>query len=151
MKQVVSGDKKWIIYNNVERKRSWGKRNEPPLPTSKASLHPKKVMLCVWWDWKGILHYEFLSNNETINSEKYCSQLDKLKTAIEQKHSEIAKGIMFHQHNAQSHVSLITRQKLLELSWDVLPHPPYSPDLVPSDFHYFDHYKIPLMEKASTL
>ena len=33
---------KWIIYNNVERKRSWGKRNEPPLATPKAGLHPFK-------------------------------------------------------------------------------------------------------------
>ena len=31
LKQVVTGDGKWIVYNNVERKRSWGKRNEPPL------------------------------------------------------------------------------------------------------------------------
>jgi len=27
----------------------------------------------------------FLPNNETINSEEYCSQLDELKTAIKQK------------------------------------------------------------------
>ncbi|KOC67012.1 Histone-lysine N-methyltransferase SETMAR [Habropoda laboriosa] len=35
------------------------------------------------------------------------------------------------------HTSLVTRQKLLELGWDVLLHPPYSPDLAPSDFHLF--------------
>jgi len=96
-------------------------------------------MLCVWWDWKGILYYELLSNNETINSEKYYFQLDELKTAIEQKCSEIAnrKGVVFHQDNARPHVSLITRQKLLELCLDVLSHPPYLPDLAPSDFHLF--------------
>jgi len=34
---------------------------------------------------------------------------------------------------------LITRQKLLQqiVGWDVLPHPPYSPDLASSDFHLF--------------
>jgi len=47
VKQVVTRNEKWIIYNNVERKRSWGKRNEPPLAIPKAGLHPKKVMLCV--------------------------------------------------------------------------------------------------------
>ncbi|XP_018059077.1 PREDICTED: histone-lysine N-methyltransferase SETMAR-like [Atta colombica] len=30
LKQVVKGDEKWIIYNNVERKRSRRKQNEPP-------------------------------------------------------------------------------------------------------------------------
>jgi len=39
LKQVVTGDEKWIIYNNVERKRSWGKRNEPPFS------HPKSWSL----------------------------------------------------------------------------------------------------------
>jgi len=97
LKQVVTGDEKWIIYNNVEQKRSWGKRNEPPLATPKAGLHPKKVMLCVWWDWKKILYYELLPNNETINSEKYCSQLNKLKAVVKQKRPEIAnrKGLCF--------------------------------------------------------
>ncbi|XP_017796120.1 PREDICTED: histone-lysine N-methyltransferase SETMAR-like [Habropoda laboriosa] len=124
LKQLVTGDEKWIIYNNVQRKRSWGKRNEPPLVTPKAGLHPKKVMLCVWWDWKGILYYYLLANNETINSEKYCSQLEELRVAIEQKRLEMAnrKGVMFHQDNARPHVSLTTRQKLLELGWDVDGH-----------------------------
>ena len=73
LKQIVTGDEKWILYNNVERKRFWGKRNEPPPTTSKASLHPEKVMLCTWWDWKGVLYYELLLENQTINSNKYCS------------------------------------------------------------------------------
>ena len=48
LKQIVMGDEKWILYNNVEWKRSWGKGNEPPPTTPKAGLHPKKVMLCIW-------------------------------------------------------------------------------------------------------
>ena len=34
-------------------------------------------------------------------------------------------------------MSLMTRQKLLQLGWEVLIHPPYSPDIAPSDFHLF--------------
>ena len=51
LKQIVMVDEKWILYNNVEWKRSWGKRNEPPPTTPKAGLHPKKVMY-IWWDWR---------------------------------------------------------------------------------------------------
>jgi hypothetical protein len=29
----------------------------------------------------------------------------------------------------------------LKLKWDVLPHPPYSPDLAPSDYHLFGPMK----------
>ena len=28
-----------------------------------------------------------------------------------------------------------------EFKWDILDHPPYSPDLAPSDFHLFLHLK----------
>ena len=121
------GDEKRILYNNVEWKRSWGKLNEPPPTTPKACLHPKKVMLCIWWDWKGVLYYELLPENQTINSNKYCSQLDQLKAALDEKRPELAnrKCIIFHQDNARLHVSLMTRQKLLQLGWGVLIHPPY--------------------------
>ena len=41
--------------------------------------------------------------------------------------------IVFHQDNARPHTSLVTRQKLRELGWEVLLHP----DLAPSDYHLF--------------
>ena len=124
LKQTVTGNEKWILYNNVERKRSWGKGNEPPPTTSKAGLHPKKVMLCIWWDWNGVPYYELLPENQTINSNEYCSQLDQLKTALDEKCPELLnrKHIIFHQDNARLQLSLMTRQKLLQLGWEVLIH-----------------------------
>jgi len=71
LKRIITGNEKWIICNNVERKR-WCKRGESALITSKSGLHPKKVMLCIWWHWKGIVYYELLPDNEIINSDKYC-------------------------------------------------------------------------------
>jgi histone-lysine N-methyltransferase SETMAR len=135
LKGIVTGDKNWIVYNNVERTRSRGRQDERPLSTPKAELHQMKVMLCIWWDWKGILHYDLLLRNQTVNSDVYCSQLDRLKAAIDQKRPELVnrKGVVFHHDNARPHVSLATRQKLMQLGWDVLPHPPYSSDLAPSD------------------
>ncbi|XP_076302040.1 histone-lysine N-methyltransferase SETMAR-like [Lasioglossum baleicum] len=104
LKQLVTGNEIWVIHKNVQRRRSWRKRDETILATPKAGLHSMKVMLCIWWDWKGILHYEPLPNNEAIDSAKYCSQLDKLKTSIDQKRPEIAnrKGVVIHQDNARA-------------------------------------------------
>jgi len=88
---------------------------------------------------------------QTINSEKYCSQLNRLKAAIDEKRPELSNrhGVVFHQDNARSHVPLTTRQKLLQFGWDVLPHPLYSPDIAPSDFYLFRTCKIFLMKKIS--
>ena len=72
-------------------------------------------MLCTWCDWKGVLYYELLPENQTINSNKYCSQLDQLKAALNEKRPELVnrKCVIFQQDNARLHVSLMTRQKLL--------------------------------------
>ena len=132
------GDEKWMLYNDVEWKRPGGKCSEPPLPTLKTGLHPKKVMLCIWWDWKGVLYYELLLENQMINPNKYCSQLDQLKAALDEKYLELVnrKCIIFHQDNAILHVSLMIRQKLLQLGWKVLIHPLYWPDIAPSEFWF---------------
>ena len=79
-------DEKRILYNDVAWKRLGGKCSEPPPPTPKTGLHPKKVVLYIWWDWKGVLYYELLPENQMINSNKYCSQLDQLKSALDEKH-----------------------------------------------------------------
>ena len=63
-------------------------------------------------------------------------ELDK---EIKEKRPESAtrRGVIFHQDNARPHTSLVTRKKLLELGWEVMPHSPYSPDFAPSDYHLF--------------
>ncbi|GFX47013.1 mariner Mos1 transposase [Trichonephila clavipes] len=96
-------------------------------------------MLSVWWDFKGIVFFKLLPDNTTINSEVYCHLLDKLNDALQQERSELinGKGVVFHQDNARPHTSLVTRQKLLQLEWDTMPHPPYFPDLAPSDYYLF--------------
>jgi [histone H3]-lysine36 N-dimethyltransferase SETMAR len=45
---------------------------------------------------------------------------------------------LFHQdNNAPVHKSIKTTAKLHELDYELHPHPPYSPDLSPSDFFLF--------------
>ena len=45
---------------------------------------------------------------------------------------------MIVQHdNARRHVAKPVKTYLETLKWKVLPHPPYSPDIVPSDYYLF--------------
>ncbi|GBP39659.1 Mariner Mos1 transposase [Eumeta japonica] len=46
------------------------------------------------------------------------------------------KAILLHD-NAQPHVAKPVKTYLETLQWEVLPHPPYSPDIAPSDFYLF--------------
>jgi len=49
--------------------------------------------------------------------------------------------------NAQPHTALVTVNLLERWGWEILEHPPYSPDLAPSDFHLFPNMKKHLCAK----
>ncbi|GFU52198.1 hypothetical protein TNCV_4186471 [Trichonephila clavipes] len=57
LKRMVTGDEKWIMYYNIERKRSWSKCGEAAETVVKSGLTARKVLLCIWWDWKGIIYW----------------------------------------------------------------------------------------------
>lgn len=66
LKPMVTGDEKLIVYN--VKRRPWSTRGYPQ--TAKASLHPKKVMLGIWWDWEGIVCYELLPETRPLSRRK---------------------------------------------------------------------------------
>jgi histone-lysine N-methyltransferase SETMAR len=50
---------------------------------------------------------------------------------------KFTKVVLFLHDNAPAHRTLATQKKLAYLGFQCLDHPPYSPDLVPSDCHLF--------------
>merc|ERR1711911_478491 len=60
--------------------------NSLPIPPNrKHNLHQEKVMLSIWWDWKGILYFKPFPPSRKMKSYVYHEQLDKLKKEIEKK------------------------------------------------------------------
>lgn len=55
----------------TKRKRSWSKAGESFQTVAKPALTAKKVLLCVWWDWKGRIYYELIPHDKTLNSTIY--------------------------------------------------------------------------------
>lgn len=138
--RIVTGDEKWIHYDNPKRKRSYVKPGQPAKSTAKPNIHGAKVMLCIWWDQKGALYYELLKSGQTINGDLYRTQLIRLKRAIAEKRPEYAtrhESIIFHHDNARPHIARPVKNYLENCGWEILPHPPYSPDIAPSDYHLF--------------
>jgi len=55
----------------------------------------------------------------------------------EKRRGKFTKGALFLHDNAPAHRALATQKKLAFLGFQCLDHPPYSPDLAPSDYHLF--------------
>lgn len=136
LKSIVTGDEKWVFHYNATRKRSWVSKGEPAVATPKGQMLQKKMMMCVWWDVCGVIMMELLPSNTTVNKELYCEQLDRLSTKIKELRPQIDR-VRYQHDNAPAHRARMTSEKLASLGWELLPHPPYSPDLAPSDYHLF--------------
>jgi len=117
-----------------------GNHEDHHASTAKPNIHGKKLMLCIWWDQLGIVYYELLKPNETITGALYRTQLMRLSRALKEKRAHYCsrhnKIILLHD-NARPHVAAPVKTYLETLKWEVLPHPPYSPDIAPSDYYLF--------------
>jgi len=88
----------------------------------------------------GVIYYELLKPGETVNARGYHKQLIKLHRALREKRPHYRKRhdkLIFLHDNASLHTSTMIQNYLETLNWEVLPHPAYSPDLAPSDYHLF--------------
>ena len=146
LKHIMTGDEKWLLYFNQTCKRQWVLKGETPESKVKPDMKKKKAIFSVWWDYEGIIYRELVPHGTTMTATFYCSQIDHLQEALQEKRPEKDKILLLHD-NASPHTVKVTRKKLQQLGQSVLPHPAYLPDLSPSDYYLFRHLSTFLKEK----
>jgi len=101
-----------------------------------------KISRLGFWDQDGIILIDYLPKGQTINAEYYSSLLVQLKDILKEKRRwKVIKWVLFLQDNAPAHRALATQKKLTYQGFQCLDHPPYSPDLAPSDCQLFPGLK----------
>uniref|UniRef100_A0A1B6ITX5 Tc1-like transposase DDE domain-containing protein n=1 Tax=Homalodisca liturata TaxID=320908 RepID=A0A1B6ITX5_9HEMI len=146
LSQIVTGDETWVSYVNTEQKRQsmeWGHTSSPRKPVKcRQTFSTRKLMATVFWDKKGIILVEFMERGTTINAAVYSDTLKKLRRAIQnRRRGMLTSGIVLLHDNARPHTAARTQDLLNSFGWNIFEHPPYSPDLAPSDFHLFPNMK----------
>ena len=79
-------------------------------------------MLCVFRDIEGVVQWQLLDAGTTLTAAIYSQQLEKVAVALRQKRLLKSKVIL-QMDNAHPHVAKLTRSKIHELDWEILPHP----------------------------
>ncbi|XP_052830215.1 histone-lysine N-methyltransferase SETMAR-like [Octopus bimaculoides] len=148
---IVTCDEKWILYNNQQCSAQGLDADEAPRHFPKPKLHQKKVIVTLWWSAAGLIHHNFLDPGKTTTVEKYCQKMDEMykKQRQQQPALDNRKGPILLHDNARPHVTQLALQKLNELSYETLPHPPYSPDLSPTDYHFFKDFETMIAPESS--
>ena len=88
-----------------------------------------------------------LEQGRTINRAYYAAEVRRLRQEIARKRRvKLTRGFLLLQDNAPAHRSQVAMTYATECVFKVLPHPPYSPDMAPSDFYLFRKLKSNLRE-----
>ena len=99
-------------------------------------------MAIVFLDSRGIIFTDYLEKRRTITGQYYVDLLDRFDAELKKKWPHLAKKkVLFHHDNAPDHSSAIAMAKLVELRYELLSHPPCSPDLASCDFYLFPNMK----------
>jgi len=102
-----------------------------------------KVLLIVFFDWKGNVYHEFVPRGQMVNKQLYQEVLARLRDAVRRKRPKLWENQtwMLHHDNAPPHASNLIRSYLAKHQISLCHHPPYSPDLAPADFFLFPKLK----------
>ena len=131
----------------------WDRRDHGSSEVNHHQPHQKLIFIqrrwCVQCSWKGVLYYELLPENQTTNFHKSCSKIDQLKAGLDENFLELVnrKCIIFQQDKARLYISLLIRQSLLQLGWEILIHQLYSLDIISFGVYLSCLFKISLNGK----
>ena len=142
---MVTVDETWVHHYDPQSKiasMQWKTPGSPTPVKQRAQKSAGKVMLIIFWDAKGVILKEYLPRGKTVNGQYYSGLLTKLRKVVTRKRG-IARtqNLPLLQDNAPSHKAQIVQLTANNLNIEILPHPPYSPDLAPSDFFLFPNLK----------
>ena len=149
--QIVTEDEKWIFYDNPKKKKYYAKPGQSLPPTSTSTFTAEQH--CVWTFEDHALYlvgpkgsclpyYELLKPGDSITGDRYRLQLIRLSLALQENGRNTSKNIIkLFFFMTRPYVAKVVKKYLETLKWDVLPYPPYSPDIASSDYWLFRRIK----------
>ena len=140
LKKIIIGNETCVHHYDPENKRQsmeYHHKESPQPKKFKTQVSAGKVMLTVFWNSERVILADFLEK-ETLNPQHYIETLAAFKRRS--KRIGIINETLL-QHDARPHTSAATRDAIQRLDFSLLPHPPYSPDLAPGDFHLIPKLK----------
>jgi hypothetical protein len=95
-------------------------------------------MLVTFFDMKGIVHFDVITQGQTIKQAYYAEIMERLRQAVRRKRPELwPNDWIIQHHNAPTHRVLSVKKFLVQKSITEMEHPSYSPDLASKVFWMF--------------
>jgi len=139
---VLTADECWIklVYPSTGQ---WAGCREDVEPRIRANQSTGKVHVTMIWGLRGLLLLDHAPRGVSLDTRRFKDTVfPKLKdAALEWRPKSGLTEFILHWDNAPFHRSKDTRDIFVRENLVTLPHPPYSPDLAPSDLYLFGYIK----------
>ena len=150
---VVTGDESWIFHRKIQKKcmnMEWVAPGGTPGTVVKRNQFEKKNMICVFFKSSGHLLVDVLKRGKTIDNVFYTNKFLKPLAAAVRAFRPVSglRNIKLLHDNARPHIHKNVKNYIKTQGITLIEHPPYSPDLAPSDFWLFDEIKRRLPEQV---
>jgi histone-lysine N-methyltransferase SETMAR len=142
LKTTITGDEMWVYRYDPETKvqSSQWKQSSSPRPKKAQRVQSKvKVLLTVFFHYRGIVHHSYAPEGQTINNEYYLEVIYHLCDAVGCKRPNLwaSRNWQLHHDNAPAHSSHLIQSFLAKHGIPVVCQAPYSPNMTPCDFWLF--------------
>ena len=142
---IVTLDESWIYLSN-EHDLMWMAPGETVPDRERQTIQSPKLMLTVVWNPSGFHVVKALPKGAKFNSQYYTNNILVAISDWRQGAGGIwQRSLWIHADNARPHVAKVSTDYIGRNRMKQAPHPPYSPDLAPSDFFLFGYVKGKLM------
>ena len=78
--------------------------------------------MTAFFDFRGVVHYEYLPPRQTFNREYYLSVMGSLREVIRLKRPELWTN---NSYNAPFNTALVPRDRFIKNTTHIVPQPPY--------------------------
>ena len=153
--RIITSDETWVHHHEPESKwlsMEWKHPQSSCKKKFRTQPSARKLMFTVVRDLQGPVLEHYQERGTTVNSTRYSEMLtDSPKPAIQSKpRGLLSKGVVLLHDGARPHTGAHTSETHRKLKFEVMAHPPYSPDLAPSDYHLIGTLKEALKGRRFT-
>ena len=109
---IITGDEKWVLYDNVNHKKQEIENDEPQQFISKIDLHGKKLCRLYMVGLQSNNSFRFFICNQILNADLFYQRLQNVYENLQRKRSEL-----LYRKKKTLYFSLIRQNQIQQELW----------------------------------
>jgi histone-lysine N-methyltransferase SETMAR len=144
----MTKDESWFYYA-YEFPNMFARARDEVVSRVSSTIGSQNVMITIFFIANRLLKLTYLPQGEKYNKEYFLNEiLEGINRECNQgTRYSVTKTTKIHLNDCRVHDTLETKQAIGRMKIERLAHPPYSPELSPSDFWFFGRAKMALQNR----